>query len=402
MRAHYVNLFPMNIHAPHKLTVALSGLFALAGMTLAADGKPVRFDNTVTDNSRPALTALQQEQEQAANCHLMANFEAYEDYIAAAIHPRLAAEIPQLLRAHQRDDGTPFHIAEAVDHGDLFHAHIMLPYITPQAAPGLDPAFTDTRHYYLHYHTLEYSGEYRAKWRTELAALHEPAIDEWLRRLDAVVDARRAYVADFNNTQKENPALRAAEQAARDAAALSGAQRAAFAALWHDRGDTGLEEWQLLKRLVDLDTETPPAANDITDYRSVASTDAAFTIIEPLHVGTHHGPVQIVFDERGDNPAIAAVIARAQSAGLDTLYNPAARNLRAAHVHTPVDRALNDELFAAFLAAAADPGDTFHAAFTGVSGSSNYTVRWNDGYVFSHGYFDMDKCPPAPRSPALQ
>jgi hypothetical protein len=390
----------MHTATAHKLTAALTGLFALAGTALAED-KPVRFDPSITDTGRPGQTALQDAQEKAGSCHLMANFDAYEDYIAAAIHPRLVAEIPQLLAPHQRDDGTPFHMGEAVDHGDLFHAHIMLPYVTPQTGPGLDPAFTDTEQYYLQYHTLEYSNEYRAKWRAELAALNEPAIDAWLQRLDAAQAARIARIIDFNKTQKEDPALIAAEQAARASAALSNPQRAAFAALWHARGDTGLAAWQLHKRLINLDTETPALPNDIEDYRSIASTDAALTIIQPLHIGTHYGPVQINFDERDANPALAAVIARAESLGLDTLYNPKARNLPAAHVDAPVDRALNDELFAAFTAATV-PGETMHSVLTGISGSSNYTIRWNDEYIFSHGYFDMDRCPAAPRSPALQ
>ena len=392
----------MHTGTAHKLTAALTGLFALAGTALA-DDKPVTF-GSAADTARTRLSDTTVAQGENGGCHLMANFGAYEDYIASTIHPRLSAELAQLTRPHAKPDGTRFYMAESIDHGDLFHAHIMLPYTAARTGPGLNPAFTDTQSYYLQYHSFEYSHEFRPKWLAELRALNDPAIDTWLAARETAHEARLAFVSDFNNNQKENPALKAAaDQALRDTI-LSTAQRTAFATLWHDNTPGAPETWQLEKRLNNLGAEQPQPADNIDAYRSIASTDDQFVIIDELHYGTHFNSVQIAFDDRAENPALAAVIARADSLGVDAIYNPDGRNLETAAIDPTVNWPLNNELYAAFTAAAAQgpKGNFFENLPRDMSRKNYLSFRWNGDYIFAHGYYNMDSCPAAPRPPALQ
>ncbi len=321
-------------------------------------------------------------------CHIKQNLREHSALVQKNIIPRIEQELKQLLSLQQTKDGKIFYVAESIDYGDLFHAHVRDPlYNIPYSEElGLNHQFKDSREYHIQYHSFEYRDFTHLKWINELKLIHNSDLNVWLNELETYIrEANSQTSGEYSNSNN------AAQSRLK---ALSPEQKILYSLLWHQKlGSQSPGQNRLSQRLSSLDPLNNKTQLDMFSYRSVVSTDDEFMIIKPLNLPDFEQNATIYFEERIDSPEVDQIIKKAQKNGLDHLINVSSRYYSDLSFGPIKNKALHQKFSQEIFLASQKTTEKnklymFGHAFKDDSDQNQHLlITWSDKYLFSVRYF---------------
>lgn len=385
LRIHYL----LNYSQPSCIISFMKYLLSFLLLTIAQNTPLKPFQINLNSLPPSQLNASEEALAKATHrCHLFNNLGEHSESLRKEVIPRIEEELEQLLSRQQKVNGDFFYVAESIDYGDLFHAHIrdplsLIPY---SENGGLHPQFKDSNLYHLQYHSYEFRDYTHLKWLNELLLIENAELKIWL---DDLQDYQREVSSrdDFDTSRLGLPLESHLE-------ALTEDQKILFTTLWHNSlggQSPGLNH--LSQRLSSLDPKDYNNHVSIFNYRSVVSTNDQFYVIRPLNLHDFEQSSTVYFEERSDSPEIEKIIEKAKRKGLTHIINVDARAYSDAAFDQITDknlqRELSQEIFAAAQKTTAqNPLYMFGHVFDGeYSQNGHVLITWSDKYVFSIRYF---------------
>ena len=134
--------------------------------------------NTFEINNEP-IPAIElsksdeQTRKQKIFCHIDTHIFDHFDFVKAYAIPRISKELSFLLQPQTTIDDRKIQVAEDIDRGDLFHAHIRTPLIdfNPGDSLGLNTELIQPDNIHLQYHAYETESFQVQKWVGQLRSI---------------------------------------------------------------------------------------------------------------------------------------------------------------------------------------------------------------------------------------